>query len=138
MYVDEVLVYRGQLLPSPPLDSLPLAENPAPPASDLFDWGSRRRPRLRQSLLFTRNAAIIRKEALRIPRVSSEICFFDEGVILRAADAAAEREEDELGGDRPALRRERGGSDSSNPVVARPRTTVTGRRRPRPRPSADA
>lgn len=136
MYVDEVLVYRGQLLPSPPHESLPVAEKPASSTDDHLDWGSRTRPRLRQSLLFTRNAAIIRKEALRIPRVSSEICFFDEGVILLAADAAAEREEDELGGDRPAVRRERGGSDSSNPV-ARPRTTVTGRRRARPRPSAD-
>lgn len=136
MYVDEVLVYRGQLLPSPLHESLPTVESAISSNGDLFDWGSRARPRLRQSLLFTRSVAIIRNEALRIPRVSSEICFFDEGVILRAAEAAVDGDEDDFRVNGPVLRRERGGSDSSHPI-ARPRTTVTGRRRARTRPSTE-
>lgn len=70
VYVDDVLVFRGSLQPSPDRADMQNAAQ---------RWGSADRPDLAQSILFTNDAAILRAEAARIPVAADEICFFDGG-----------------------------------------------------------
>lgn len=82
MLVDDVLVFRGSLLPSPALWELPLSAatssfSAAEPGT--LDWGTRDQPCLRQSLLFSDDPQLLQSESSRIPLVREEISCFDEG-----------------------------------------------------------
>lgn len=84
MLIDDTLVYRGSLLPSPTIPGS---------SSNGFDWGSADEPKLMQSILFTNDSRIVSREISRIPLVEDEIVFFDEGHEysgLATANAAAE------------------------------------------------
>ena len=72
VYVDDVLVFRGSLHPSPEPGDME-------ETTGHWRWGTLEHPDLAQSVLFTNDAAILRAEASRIPSLEDDICFFDGG-----------------------------------------------------------
>ncbi len=86
--VDDVLVYRGSLLPSPSQAQL-LANDNATAAgssasSSTMDWGCTDLPDLSQVILFTNDPKIVSKETSRVPMAQDEIVFLDEGLPVDA------------------------------------------------------
>jgi hypothetical protein len=77
MFVDEVLVYRGSLLPSPEVSSLPLSSPTATADPTEWNWGTQQAPQLQQSLLFTHDPCIVAAECARVPVIQEEIRFID-------------------------------------------------------------
>lgn len=91
IYIDDVLVYRGSLQASPSIDQMRLEGDKGcvsaigstrsdyfePPPSDSLDWGTKERPDLSQTILFTNSKTLLNKLESRIPHVDDEIIFFD-------------------------------------------------------------
>jgi hypothetical protein len=42
-------------------------------------WGTLEHPNLSQSILFTNDESIVRREESRVPQAVNELCFIDEG-----------------------------------------------------------
>lgn len=82
IFVDDVLVFRGSLLPSPAQTDLPVR-------GGVLDWGTKEVLDLSQSILFTNDRGIVEREACRVPMVEEEINFFDEGAPVQAITPAA-------------------------------------------------
>lgn len=115
IFVDDVLVFSGDLRPSPAFSDLPVCAEPVEGSS--FDhginWGSRTEPRLAQTILFTNDATIVAEEESRIPYSDDCIEFIDEGNRVTSVynAGAADR-----------------GIDGSSPEFSRPLTSVGSRR----------
>jgi hypothetical protein len=81
IFVDDVLVFSGDLRPSPPVSDLPASL--APTKGTSFDyginWGSSSQPQLSQSIIFTNDPRIVSQEESRIPYSDDCIEFIDEG-----------------------------------------------------------
>lgn len=78
IYVDDVLVYHGNLMPSPSQEDLSNS-------TDDVQWGSLDGDLdLSQVVLFTNNSEIIQREHSRVPQFVDEIEFIDEGKLVNA------------------------------------------------------
>jgi hypothetical protein len=115
LFMDDVLIYHGCLLPSPPEENMLIPEERTELLSvedaggAIFDWGCVSSPDLSQAVLFTNDRRMLKKLRARVPKEVSDIAFFDGGEVVKE------------GGTGPAGVANAGG-------VLRPMTAVRGRR----------
>ena len=93
IFMDDVLIYHGCLLPSPPEQdlleeeerhALMFGEEDAKNGGDnIFDWGSNKAPDLSQAIIFTNERRLLNKWKRRVPKAVSDITFFDGGELVR-------------------------------------------------------
>jgi hypothetical protein len=98
IYVDDVLVFSGDLRPSPSLSDLPVSSAPVVGNSSDYgiNWGSRSHPQLAQSILFTNDPRIVSQDESRIPYSDDCIEFIDEGNrVTSTYNQSADRFEDD-------------------------------------------
>jgi hypothetical protein len=72
VFVDDVLVFRGELLMSPNREDIC-------GGSDGSLWGSLESLDLSQSILFSNDEMMIRREGHRCIIPENDLCFIDEG-----------------------------------------------------------
>lgn len=88
LFLDDVLIFRGSLHPSPSLEMI--SDRDFGNKSPIFgvpNWGNMERGvDLSQSILFTNDEDIIQAEGHRVPIVEEQIEFIDDGKIVMNAE----------------------------------------------------